>query len=90
MYYHPLEIAKVARDTGFRSVLIGTITENRETIEELKENYRVINSMSPLVKYYFGFHAEYTSTPEILRDLSKAANDTKSPIFTHISETEKK
>lgn len=89
MYYHPLEIAKAARDTGFRSVLIGTITENRETIEELKENYRVINSMSPLVKYYFGFHAEYTSTPEILRDLSKAANDTKSPIFTHISETEK-
>jgi len=36
-----------------------------------------------------GFHAEYTSTPEILAKLSEIANELKAPIYTHISETEK-
>ena len=45
--------------------------------------------MSPLVTYKLGFHAEYTSTPEILNKLSEIANELKAPIYTHISETEK-
>jgi 5-methylthioadenosine/S-adenosylhomocysteine deaminase len=89
MYYYPLEIARAAIDVGFRSVLVGTITASRESVAELKANYFTINNMSPLIKYYFGFHAEYTSTPEILKDLQTAAEEVKSPMFMHISETKR-
>lgn len=89
MYYYPLEIAKAAIDVGFRSVLVGTITSTRQSIAEIKATYETINKMSPLVTYKLGFHAEYTSTPEILAKLSEIANELKAPIYTHISETEK-
>lgn len=88
MYYSPLETARAAIDVGFRAALVGTITSERESVGELKAAYNTINNMHPLVSYHLGFHAEYTSNPEILKKLAKAAHELKAPVWSHISETE--
>lgn len=87
MYYSPLETAKAAIDIGFRAALVGTVTKYKESVAEMKACYHTINKMSPLVSYHLGFHAEYTSTPEILKELANAAHELKVPIWSHISET---
>ena len=87
MYYSPLETARAAIDVGFRAALVGTVTKYKESVEEMKAAFHTINKMHPLVSYHLGFHAEYTATPEILKELSKAAHELKVPIWSHISET---
>jgi len=88
MYYHPIEVAKASIDSGFRTVCLGTVNDFKESVAILKEHHRIINKMDPLVSYRLGFHAEYTTKVEILVELSKAAHELKTPIFTHMSETE--
>lgn len=88
MYYNPMEVVKASIDTGFRTVCLGTVTRYKESVQEMVASFHKINGLHELVSYRLGFHAEYTSTPEILSELSKAANTLKTPIFTHTSETE--
>ncbi|MCH3976078.1 MAG: amidohydrolase [Bacilli bacterium] len=89
MYYNPLETARAASDSGFRMVCLGTVTSFRESVDDMVSAYRVINSSkNGLVTYRLGFHSIYTTTREILQELSKAAHSLKTPIFTHTSETE--
>lgn len=87
MYYNPDEMARAAQEMGFRTVLLGTVTKDRESVEEMKASYRRINGRCPLVSYRLGYHAEYTCTEGILRALSEASHELKCPVFTHISET---
>lgn len=88
MYYEPQTFAKACKNMGFRAVLLGTVTKFRESVEEMKEAYKTINSEeNSLVTYQLGFHAEYTATEEILLELSKAAHELECPIFTHSSES---
>lgn len=89
MYYSPLETAQAAIDTGFRAVFVGTVTKYKESVAEMKAAYKTINQMSPLVRYELGFHAEYTANVEILKELAKAAEELKAPIWSHISETKR-
>lgn len=89
MYYSPLETAQAAVDVGFRAALVGTVTKYKESVEEMKAAFHTINKMHPLVSYHLGFHAEYTSTPEILKELAKAAHELKVGVWSHISETKK-
>ncbi len=90
MYYNPMEMLRASEDIGFRCVLLGTVTKYRESVQEMVEAYKTINNpvLHPLVTYRLGYHAEYTCTDEILSELAKAANELKTPIFTHLSETE--
>ena len=88
MYYHPEEMARCAVDMGFRTVLLGTVTNYRESVAEMVESYHRINGHNPLVTYRLGFHAEYTCKDEILMELARAAHELKCPIYTHISETQ--
>ncbi|MFA5235778.1 MAG: amidohydrolase [Bacilli bacterium] len=88
MYYHPDQVARASVDVGFRTVCLGTVNDFKESVALMKDHYRLINAMDPLVSYRMGFHAEYTTSEEILKELAKAAHELKTPIFTHISETE--
>lgn len=89
MYYSPLETVQAAIDTGFRAVLVGTVTKYKESVAEMKAAYKTINQMSSLVRYELGFHAEYTANVEILKELARAAEELKAPIWSHISETKR-
>ena len=72
---------------GFKAVLLGTVTKERESVAEMVESYRKINDGNPLVSYQLGFHAEYTCSEDILVELSKASHRLKCPIYSHTSET---
>jgi 5-methylthioadenosine/S-adenosylhomocysteine deaminase len=87
MYYHLDAVAQSSIDFGFRTVCLGTVNDYKESVNLLKEHYQTINKMHPLVSHRLGFHAEYTTSEPILIELSKLANELKTPIFTHISET---
>jgi 5-methylthioadenosine/S-adenosylhomocysteine deaminase len=87
MYYNPEEMARASIDMGFRTVLLGTVTKYRESVEEMKHSFKTINGVNPLVSYRLGYHAEYTATEEILKALSEAAHELHCPIYTHNSET---
>ena len=87
MYYNPLEMARAAKEMGFKAVLLGTVTKERESVAEMVESYRKINDGNPLVSYQLGFHAEYTCSEDILVELSKASHRLKCPIYSHTSET---
>jgi 5-methylthioadenosine/S-adenosylhomocysteine deaminase len=87
MYYNPEEMARASIDMGFRTVLLGTVTKYRESVEEMKRSYKTINGVNPLVSYRLGYHAEYTATEEILKALSEASHELQCPIYTHNSET---
>ncbi len=87
MYYNPDEMARAARELGFKCVLLGTVTDSRESVEEMVESYHKINDGNPIVSYRLGFHAEYTCSEEILVELSKASHRLRAPVYSHTSET---
>lgn len=90
MYYNPLEMMKASLEYGFRTVLLGTISDFRESVKEMVEAYNYINSQNnDLVKYEMGFHAEYTASDEMLKELACACKKLHAKIFTHSSETYK-
>ena len=43
--------------------------------------------MDPLISYRLGFHAEYTTSQDIMRRISDIAHKYEAPVFAHISET---
>ena len=88
MYMFPEEIAKATIDTGFRTVLCGTINDFGGTVEEEEQRYLKFNDLNPLLSYMLGFHAEYTTKLETLEGLAELAKRYKAPMYTHNSETQ--
>lgn len=60
----------------------------KESIEKLEEYYNKFNNYNELISYQLGFHAEYTTSRELLEGISALAQKYKAPVFTHSSETE--
>ena len=89
MYYSPLEMARASEELGFKTVLLGTVTDERESVGEMVDYYKSINGKSKLVSYQLGFHAEYTCSEEVLCELAKASHELKCPVYSHTSETKK-
>ncbi len=87
MYYHLDRIAECARDTGFRFVLCGAANDYGGTAESTLRDYELLNAYDPLVSCQIGFHAEYTTSEPLLKDLAALAQQLKAPVFTHLSET---
>lgn len=87
MYKKNPAIARATKDTGFRTVLCGSINDYGGTVKEIEEEYLQYNEMSPLLSYQLGFHAEYTTKREILEEMAALAHKYKAPVYTHNSET---
>ena len=87
MYYHVERIAECARDTGFRFTICGAANDYGGTAESTKQDFELLNRFDPLVNCRIGFHAEYTTSEPLLRDLAAMAQEIKEPVFTHLSET---
>lgn len=83
MYFFRDAIAQAGIDCGFRTVLCGVGGPG----ERLEEEYRKYNSLHPLVSYQLGVHAEYTASPDELREAGEVARVLKAPVFAHNSET---
>ena len=87
MYFFPPKNAQVSIDCGFRTVQVSGLNNFGGSIEVLEENYNIVNGMSDLSSMLIGFHAEYTTSMELMEGVAKIAQKYKSPVFMHNSET---
>ena len=88
MYMKTDAIAAASIDSGFRTVLCDSINNFGGTVEQMEKDYDRFSTLNPLISYHLGFHAEYTTSIEIMQQLSELANRRKLPVFVHNSETE--
>lgn len=88
MYYFPEEFAKASVDFGFRSVMTCGLNNFKESTKLLDDYYNRYNSYDELISYKLGFHAEYTTSRELMEGISRLAQKYKAPVFMHSSETE--
>lgn len=87
MYVEPETNARANLEMGFRTVLCGTLNDFKDSIETLEGFYQKYNQYHPLISYQLGFHAEYTTSEGLLRDLAALAGQYRAPVYTHLSET---
>lgn len=87
MYYFPENMARASVDTGFRTVMCGAVNSFKESVALLEEYYNTYNNYHELISYQLGFHAEYTTSESIMKDIAKLAEKYKAPVFMHSSET---
>lgn len=89
MYFFAESIAAAAKDTGFRIVLCGSVSGGAEKIQRIKDEYERYNNYDELVSYQLGFHAEYTASVDLMKEIAALSQQLKAPVYTHNSETEK-
>ncbi len=87
MYMKTDAIVSASVDSGFRTVLCDSINNFGGTVEQMELDFDKFNAVSPLISYHLGFHAEYTTSLELMKELSDLANRRKLPVFVHNSET---
>lgn len=87
MYYYPEAMAKASVDAGFRTVMCGAVNNFKESVSLLDEYYQKYNSYDELISYRLGFHAEYTTSKELMNGIALLAEKHEAPVFTHSSET---
>ena len=89
MYFFPPINAKASVDAGFRTVQTSGFNNYGSTLQDLEDNYNIVNDMdSDLVTFIMGYHAEYTTSMERMEGVARLADKYKSPVFLHNSETE--
>lgn len=88
MYYFPEDMARASVDAGFRTVMCCAVNNFKESVELLEEYYNKYNQYDELVSYKLGFHAEYTTSKEIMQGIAWLAEKYKAPVYVHNSETE--
>lgn len=87
MYGHYDYHVKAAVETGFRTVLCGDVNDFGGSAQSLEEEYLKYNQADKLVSCQLGFHAEYTTSKPLLKEIAKVAHKLKAPVYTHNSET---
>lgn len=87
MYSYQEAMAQAFVDTGFRCVFCGAINDFGGTPESMEELYLKLNGKDPLISYQLGFHAEYTTSPGMMKGISELAHKYKAPVWCHNSET---
>lgn len=88
MYYFPEDMARASVDFGFRTVMTCGLNNFKESIESLEEYYNKFNSYDELISYKLGFHAEYTTSKELMTGIAGLSEKYNAPVFMHSSETE--
>lgn len=88
MYYFPHEIARAAKDIGFKAVILAAPPADRVTAEEIKNTFIEIRNLDKdLIDMRLGVHAEYTTPNERLVAIKEMCDEFKMPFSTHASET---
>ena len=87
MYFFPPVNAKAASDCGFRIVQVPGLNNFGGTLEVMEENYCKVNEISDLSTFMIGFHAEYTTSLELMEGVAGLAHKFQSPVYLHNSET---
>lgn len=88
MYFFTHSVARAFKDVGFKASFCSAISGDdvKTAMHRLEEEYDTLNSYSPLIRYYAGVHAEYTTSEDLLKAVSLFTNKKQIPFFTHMSE----
>lgn len=90
MYFYVDDGARAAKDCGFRYVFCDSINDFGGTVEGVEQDYLRLNKDEKRqISHRIGFHAEYTTSKELMEGLSELANKHEAPVSTHCSETRK-
>lgn len=87
MYYFPEDIARASVDAGFRTVMCGAVNNFKESVDLIEKYYNRYNNYDELISYKLGFHAEYTTSKDIMKGISDLSQKYQAPVFMHSSET---
>ena len=86
MYFERDAQAKAAVESGFRNVFCGGVNDFGG-FDSLESDYLKFNEYDDLVSFKIGFHAEYTTSLELMKKISDIAHKYEAPVYSHISET---
>lgn len=89
MYLTPDSIAAACVDMGMRCTLTGGVNNFSQSVDDLKRWNKELNKMHELIRFVPGFHAEYTCDKSLLCKIAGLAEELKTPVFAHVSETRK-
>lgn len=90
MYFHVDEGARAVRDTGFRYVFCDSINNFGGTVEGVEHDFLRLNQdVSRQISHQLGFHAEYTTSRDIMEELAGLSEKYQAPVSAHCSETRK-
>lgn len=87
MYMHLDGFATAQKESGFRAVLCGSANDFGGSAASTLDEFETYNKHNELLSYKLGFHAEYTTNPGLMKELSDIANLMKQPMYLHNSET---
>lgn len=87
MYLNQEALLSASEEMGFRTVSVGNLNNFSSSLEEMEADYRKYNQKRGLTSYHLGFHAEYTTSKELLTGVGELAKQLQAPVFTHNSET---
>ncbi|MDR0947481.1 MAG: amidohydrolase [Ruminococcus sp.] len=95
MYFYPESVSQAAIDTGFRTIMCGSVSGSDSkadidsALSRLEKFYNTYKNFDKhgLVSYALGFHAEYTTSRPIMEGIAALAEQYKAPVSVHNSET---
>jgi len=87
MYFFTEEMARAAKDTGFRAVFCGSVNDFRGSVELLEKEFLALNDYCDRVTFHLGFHAEYTCSESLLKQVAALSHKYRAPVYFHKSET---
>ncbi len=89
MYFFREQAAKACMDMGFRLVQTSGLNNFGGSVAEVEEEYLKYNAYHELCSYILGFHAEYTTSLELMEGIAGLVQKYKAPMFVHNSETKR-
>lgn len=89
MYLFRDSMAAALVDSGFRGCVMDAVNDFGGGAERTLDEYRRINTLSPLVKCRVSIHGEYTTSLPLIREMAELARDLREPMFVHMNETVK-
>ena len=90
MYMRCEHTARASLDTGFRMVFCGSVNDFTGSVPQMEEDYyRYNDEKAGLLSYQLGFHAEYTTSRNLMEGIAQLAGKYKKPVYVHCSETKR-
>lgn len=86
-YFFPQEFIDTCNEFGFRSVSLGMYDKTARPVNEVLKLVEDNNYETSLNKVVIGMHSEYTGTDDMFDNTKVLLEKTKSPFYTHLSET---
>ena len=68
-------------------LIAGALNDFTQSPKQLSDWYEKYNHDHELISFQLGFHAEYTTSEKLLKEVASLAQNYQAPVYTHNSET---